>query len=236
MQLETSTWLDVEALDADIALLPIGSTEQHGPHAPLSTDSLTAEAVAEAGARRYDDEVAITPVLPIGASEEHRGFPGTIWITPDTLRSYTRDVIRSLAANGWQKIVIVNGHGGNTHALQEVAADLTRHEDVFVAAFTWFDAVDPDVEMGHAGAMETAMIRHHHPGLVRDDRLEQAWEGASDRWGRWVSGVNLTYATDEFSDSGVVGDPRNGTTDLGAELTEQAGTALADLMVEVANR
>lgn len=236
MQLATSTWTEVDDTAADTALVPIGSTEQHGPHAPLATDTLAAEAVAEAGAAACECEVVVAPVLPVGVAEEHREFAGTLWISPETLRAYVRDVVRSLAANGWRNIVLVNGHGGNTDALREVAAALTRHEEVFVVAFTWFDAVDVDVEMGHAGAIETAITREHHPELIRDDRLAEAAAGASASWGQWVSGVNLAYSASEFSDSGVVGDPRAGPSDLGAVVTKQAAAALARLVEAVRSR
>ncbi|PSQ13813.1 creatininase, partial [Halobacteriales archaeon QS_7_69_60] len=93
MNLSESTWTDVRDADADAALLPVGSTEQHGPHAPLGVDAMTAEAVAEAGAERYanddgDREALVGPTIPVGVAEEHRAFDGTLWVSPDTFRAY----------------------------------------------------------------------------------------------------------------------------------------------------
>ena len=96
MDLGSSTWTDADGAGADLALLPVGSTEQHGPHAPLATDTLIAEAVAAAGADAYDDAVVVTPPLPFGVSAEHRAFPGTLWLSPDTFRAAVREVVEGL--------------------------------------------------------------------------------------------------------------------------------------------
>ena len=237
MDLAEATTTDAAASDAELALLPVGSTEQHGPHAPLATDTLNAVAVAEAGAAAYDGEVVVAPALPYGISEEHRAFVGTLWLTPDTFRAAVREATKSLLSHGWRRVVLVNGHGGNVAALDEVAAAVTRAERARVAAFTWFDAVgEHGSRMGHAGPLETAMLRHHHADLVREDRVEAAAEGAADRWGDWVSGVNLAVDSHEFTENGVVGDPREGDAALGAELTELAADALAELLEALAAR
>jgi creatinine amidohydrolase len=236
MNLDTATWTDVAALETDLALLPVGSTEQHGPHAPLGTDALTATAVAEAGAATYDGEAVVAPTVNVGISEEHRHFPGSLWVSEDTFRSYVRETVESLAYQGFDRVVLVNGHGGNSSALREVAGRITREGGAYAVPFTWFDAVDVDVPMGHAGGRETALLREVAPETVRDDRIEAAVDGASDRWGDWVSGVNLAYDTGEFTENGVVGDPREGTAELGEQMLDEAADALTDLMAAVANR
>ena len=237
MDLPEVAWVDAEAAGTDLALLPIGSTEQHGPHAPLATDTLLAEAVAEAAAAAYDGEVVVAPAIPYGISEEHRAFSGTLWVSPDTFRSAVQEVAVSLFAHGVRKVVLVNGHGGNTGALREVAADLSRHEPGYAVAFTWFEAVDEHSgDMGHAGPLETAMLRVHHPDLVNEDRIEDARSDATDRWGEWVTGVNLAYDTDEFTENGVVGDPAAGDAGRGETLTRLAVAGLVDLLDAVADR
>ena len=237
MRLADATWADADALETDLALLPVGSTEQHGPHAPLSTDTITASAVARAGAERYDGEVVVTPTVPVGVSPEHRQFTGSLWVSADTFRDYVRETITSLASHGWDRVVIVNGHGGNTEAIREVAARVTRAETAYCVPFTWFEAVgDHGREMGHGGPLETAMVREHRPDLVREDRVEAAREGGADRWGDWVHGVNLAHDVAEFTDNGVVGDPTDGDAARGADLTNLAGDALADLLMAVAER
>lgn len=237
MHLADVSWTDVDAVETNLALVPVGSTEQHGPHAPLATDTLNAAAVAKAGADAYDGDVVVTPAIPIGVSEEHRQFTGTLWVSEATFRSYVRETVESLAFHGFDRVIIVNGHGGNIAALQEVTGTITRHDDAYAVAFTWFDAVgDHRSDMGHAGPLETAMLRHIHPTLVHEDRIEAARKGASDRWGEWTSRVNLAYDSAEFTENGVVGDPQDGDAERGEALLSIATESLVDVVDAVAER
>ncbi|AUX09124.1 creatinine amidohydrolase [Halalkaliarchaeum desulfuricum] len=248
MRLSESTWSEVRDADATAALVPVGSTEQHGPHAPLGTDTLNAVSVAEAAADRYesdvggdgdrtDEELLVAPPIPVGVAEEHRAFDGTLWVSPDTFRAYVRETAESLAHHGVEHVVFVNGHGGNVDALSETAARLSRDGTVYTLAFTWFDAVgDHSARMGHGGPLETAMLLSTNPELVRDDRIEDAGEGASDRWGEWVAGVNLAHDSAEFTDNGVVGDPGEADAELGAELLALSAAALVDLLAAMDDR
>ncbi|MFP8952970.1 creatininase family protein [Natrialbaceae archaeon A-arb3/5] len=237
MDLTSATWTDVADCETDLAVLPVGSTEQHGPHAPLGTDVVAAEAVADAALERVDREVVRAPAIPVGVAEEHRQFPGTMWVSPDTFRSYVAESIESLVSHGFDRVVIVNGHGGNVDAIREVGARLTRHEDAYVVPFTWFEAVgEHSAEMGHGGPLETALLRHCAPELVDEDRIEDATEGAAPGWGEWVSHTNLAYDSAEFTENGVVGDPTDGSERRGEELLELAADALSRLLERVAER
>jgi len=237
MDLRSATWTDVADCETDLALVPVGSTEQHGPHAPLGTDAITAEAIADAATERSDREVVCAPTIPVGVAEEHRQFPGTMWVSDETFRNYVRESIESLAHHGLDRVVIVNGHGGNVAALREVGARLTRDGTAYAVPFTWFDAVgEHSSDMGHGGPLETALLRHLEPDLVREDRLEDARAGAADGWGEWVSHANLAYDSAEFAENGVVGDPAEGPADRGAELYELATDALVRLVDAVAER
>jgi creatinine amidohydrolase len=240
MDLADATWTDVRDADPAVGVVPVGSTEQHGPHAPLGTDSIAAAAVAEAGVAKYESEfegpVALAPAIPVGVAEEHRAFAGTLWVSPDTFRAYVRETVESLASHGVDAVVVVNGHGGNVDALREVTARVSRDGTAAAAAFTWFDVVNADVPMGHGGGRETALLRHVAPHLVREDRVEQAAEDASTRWGDWAGGVNVAHDTDAFSANGVVGDPQSGDADMGAKMRHEAATALADVLDALAER
>ncbi|TKX74395.1 creatininase family protein [Halorubrum sp. GN11_10-6_MGM] len=251
MRLSEVTWTDVRDADVDVAFLPVGSTEQHGPHAPLGTDALNAVAVAEAGADAYEGpgagdtpmpdrgEVAVAPPVPVGVAEEHRAFDGTMWVSPETFRAYVREAAASLVSHGIDRVVFVNGHGGNVEALAEVARRFSRDPDHagYGVAFTWFDAVgDHASDMGHGGPLETALLRATNPELVREDRVDEASAGAAGRWGEWVAGVNLAHDSDEFTDNGVVGDPREGDAERGAVLLDRASAALAELAAAVVDR
>jgi len=240
MQLSESTWPAVADLETDLAVIPVGSTEQHGPHAPLGTDALTAEAVAKAGVERYTDEtgvdVPIAPVIPVGIADEHRAFDGTLWVSPDTFRAYVRETAESLVHHGFDRIVFVNGHGGNVDALRELSGQISRHGDGYAVAFTWFDSVKSEIPMGHGGPRETAVVRHLRPELINESEAKTAGEHASDHWGEWVAGVNLAYDSDAFSENGVVGDPADGTAEDGKTLLSDAADALCELLGAVAAR
>jgi Uncharacterized protein, putative amidase len=109
--------------------------------------------------------------------------------------------------------------------------------DPHAVAFTWFEAVGEHTsDMGHAGPLETAMLRHVAPGLVREGEIEAAAADAADSWGEWVRGVNLAHDSHEFTDNGVVGDPREGDADRGAELLSVATDALCAVVRAVADR
>jgi len=243
MNLSDATWTDLEDGAPALGLLPVGATEQHGPHAPLGTDHLNAVAVAEAGAESYEretgDPVVVAPVIPVGISEEHRQFPGTLWVSPDTFRSYVRETVTSLVHHGVEGVVVVNGHGGNVDALRELSAGITREGEATVVPFTWFEHVPGDAPpMGHGGGRETALLRYVHPHLVREDRVDGAREGASDRWGEWVEGVNLASDSAEFTDNGVVGDPGEdeADADAGERMLSTAAESLTALLSAVEER
>ena len=241
MHLSEHAWPDADGVETGLAVLPVGSTEQHGPHAPLGTDVLTAEAVADAGVDAHGDEVVVAPAIPVGGAEEHRPFAGTLWVSEDTFRAYVRETIESLAAHGWTRVVVVNGHGGNVAPLRELCGRVTRDGTAYAVPFTWFDAVDydeldADIEMGHGGPVETSLLRHVHPELVDESQFDDAAESGAESWGEWQSGTNLAYDTAEFSENGTVGDPGKSSAKLGERLLEMAGEKLAALLNTVDER
>jgi len=223
MQLAELTW-EATPTDPDAVLLPVGSTEQHGPHAPLGTDTLTAADVARRAAERTDGELLIAPPVPVGVAAEHRRFRGSLWVSAATFQAYVGEVVEALVAHGWDRVVIINGHGGNVPALQILTAELTRALPARVVSFTWFDAVDAEYrrEMGHGGPIETAAVQAIAPELIDESQLEAAAAGGADRWGRWAGRTNLAVDTDEFTTSGAVGDPRTATAASGTDVLEAA--------------
>lgn len=223
MNLGDSSWTDIRDLPPEVALLPVGSTEQHGPHAPLSTDVLVAEHVASEAASRTD--AAVLPSVPVGVSREHAAFDGTLHVSPSTFRAYVSETARSAPAD---RVVFVNGHGGNVDALHEASATLTRDDDApFATYWTWWEAADlGDADMGHAGRVETSVLLHLAPELVDEESAE---EGA-DSWGDYAETAPLAYDSDEFTENGVVGDPTEATADEGERLYESAVSSLVHLV------
>jgi Uncharacterized protein, putative amidase len=235
MQLAELTW-DATPTDPDAVLLPVGSTEQHGPHAPLGTDTLTAGDVARRAAARADGELLIAPAIPIGVAAEHRRFRGSLWVSADTFRAYVGEVVEALVSHDWDCIIIVNGHGGNVPALEILSAELTRALPARVVPFTWFDAVDAEYrqQMGHGGPIETAAVQAIAPSLIDESQLEVAAADGADRWGRWAGRTNLAVDTDEFTTSGAVGDPRTASAELGTSVLQAAVTELLGVVDAVA--
>ncbi len=231
----TTTTASDDLADAEVALLPTGSVEQHGPALPLGTDFVAAEAVADTLADRED--VVRLPTIPVGVSEHHRQFDGTLWTAPETFENYVADIVASIASHGVRKVVVVNGHGGNSDALQRVARRLRREEIAFAVPWNWWSGIGEvlDDEFGtgitHADEIETSMILAIATDLVREAALEDAEAGAGDAWGEDVHGANVGLDTIDFSESGVVGHPTEGSQEAGERLLSASSDEL-DALVE----
>jgi creatinine amidohydrolase len=176
----TRTQAQAVAAAGAVVMLPIGATEQHGPHLPLATDTLHVESVARAAASELSARfpVVVAPALPYGCSQHHLSFGATASLSSVTLLSVLADLGSSLAVSGFQRIFLVNGHGGNHHLMAQSAQDLALRHDVAVGAASWWHlAADELVAAGalthgnmpgHAGAFETALLLALRPELVRD--------------------------------------------------------------------
>ncbi|WP_416955307.1 mycofactocin biosynthesis peptidyl-dipeptidase MftE [Streptomyces sp. Agncl-13] len=214
-ELAHTAWPDVPP-DA-LVLLPIGSTEQHGPHLPLDTDSVIAEAVVRRAATALPGTL-VAPTLPYGASGEHAGFPGTVSIGHEALCAVLVEAVRSLSL--WAgRIVVVNGHGGNTATL-DTALRLLRTEGHHVAS-TGCAVPGGDA---HAGRTETSVMLHLAPERVR---LECAVVGDTRPLALLLPEL-MAHGVRAVSPSGVLGDP------TGASAAE--GRRATDAMVSAAVR
>lgn len=234
--LERLSWLKARELfqKAKVALIPVGSTEQHGQHLPLGTDFLTAQTLAQSVAQ--DLNLICTPVIPVGISDHHRQFWGTLWVTPTTFRNYMSEIARSLAYHGIKRLIYVNGHGGNNAALQEICRDL-RREEIFAVLYAWW--LDPEVQklLGelfksrgtHAGASETSIVWAIDANLVDQTQLENAAHGASEIFATTKDGAPLPLDTLDFSQSGATLDPREASPEAGRKILRTAQERLAKL-------
>jgi creatinine amidohydrolase len=238
MYLGDATWPDAGAAleDTSTALVPVGSTEQHGPHLPLSTDHVIAEGLARAAADRGG--VVCTPTVNVGVSAHHRQFHGTLSVDPPVFRDYMESLSRSLVYQGLDRIVFVNAHGGNVDHLREVGRRL--HEDRAAYAVEWMwnesipELVDSLFEQNgpHAGPKETAMV-WHIADLVREGELEAARDGGCpdiEAIDIERNGARTFYDSIENTDNGAFGDP----TDASAEKGQRLFEAAADQLVELA--
>lgn len=216
-----NTWVDVRESDADVCLFPVGSIEQHGPHAPLGTDVFVAESIAAAAAR--ESEALSLPPVQAGIAPYHGRFPGSIDVPYEVFRDYTYHVLESTESWGVETVVAVNGHGGNRAALKDACRRLTRDTGLDAHYWAWTDAVDAEVT--HAGSAETSVLRYLVPELVGTPQ-----EGAVESWGERVHGAQVAKFTDEFTENGVVGDPTSATAEEGRRLFETAVGELSSLL------
>ncbi len=214
MDLGDVSWPDVGG--THVVVVPVGSCEQHGPHLPLATDSIIAEALAaDLVARRSDCLVA--PTVSITASGEHQGFPGTLSIGNEAMHQVVVELVRS--ADWARAVVLVNGHGGNADAVGRAVAQLEA-EGRRVLAW-WPRVADGDP---HAGNTETSLMLAVRPDLVR---LERAEPGPIPSMAELVrSGVWALSA------SGVLGDPTGASAEAGAELLARLADDLAHAVDE----
>ncbi|WP_049909683.1 creatininase family protein [Haloarcula japonica] len=228
MQLEASSWTDIRDAAPTVALLPIGSTEQHGPHAPVGTDMIIAEELANEADRRNDFDSVVLPPVPVGIAPYHGHFPGTLSVSAETLRQYVSDILNSLSDSSVEIVMFVNGHGGNGETLRNltrtVADDSTVDLDAFL--WEWMNAVEDHVD--HAGELETSVLLHICP-----DDVGKLTDGDAATWDDTVDGGVVNRFTEEFSKNGAVGDGTAASAEQGEQLFETATDALCSFLNRV---
>ena len=207
---------DVASVDKPILVVPIGSCEQHGPHLPIGTDSIVAEALCDAIATD-NVRVVIGPTLTVTSSGEHAGFPGTLSVGSPVTSSMVVELVRS--ADWASSVVLVNGHGGNVAAVQD-AVETLRAEARNVTEW-WPRVADGDA---HAGNVETSIMLHLAEHLVN---MELAEVGNTRPLGE-IAGALRSNGLRAVSPNGVLGDPRTATARAGSALMDQLVQQLTD--------
>lgn len=229
-----------------VAILPLAAIEQHGPHLPLSTDVDIGAGILTEALARLDDEVPVVvlPTQAIGTSLEHARFPGTLTLRSDALEESLLGLAASVADAGVRRLVISNSHGGNKAAIDEVALHLRAELGMLVVKASYFrfprpeKVVLPESEWTHGlhgGAVETAMMLHLRPDLVREEEVRRfasfgeeleadmahlAPEGAAPF--AWLAG--------DLNPDGVVGDATLATASMGERLVAHYGSILAEVV------
>jgi creatinine amidohydrolase len=227
--LPSSTSTEAAERQASVAVLPIGSFEQHGSHLPLATDTIVACAIAEAVATRY--ELMLLPPITIACSHEHSDFPGTVSISATTLHQVIRDLQTSLEQQGIRRLVLVNGHGGNYvlgNVVQEANVGERRmalfpHRDDWTHARKAGGLVTDHHEDMHGGELETSILLHVAPERVRPG-YEEADFVAPDRTHLHIVG------TAGYAEAGIIGRPSLADAEKGRlALEDLAASAAAHL-------
>lgn len=217
--------------EARIALLPVGATEQHGPHLELSTDISIASAMAERIAEQLGEPAIVCPPLAYGISEHHLRFAGTLTLRPATFQAVIADVIESLAEHGVTRILVVNGHGGNVDAVRLAARVAKRDHGILVAHMMWASVIGDLIaeEMAgrgahnHACEIETSLALALCPEIVRDERPGPAvYAGLEPLISPPTARFDVPLRFDELSPDGALGDPSRANAALGARLADAA--------------
>jgi creatinine amidohydrolase len=238
------TWQEMnDAIERQaLVLLPTGSTEQHGPHLPLDTDAFICEAVCLEVGRRAPDKVLVLPPVSYGLNLHHIDFPGTIHIQPETFIAFCLDITKSVAYHGFQRILLVNGHGSNNPLVDLVARKtvLATRSLCFATmymnfALDAFEKIRESDVIAHADELETSLYLYLAGDRVHLDRAV----AGQDRVGRFVSSDSTSRFT-RFNDywgrwtrTGVHGDPRTATAAKGKVLFEAAVTGMLELVDEL---
>jgi creatinine amidohydrolase len=230
-----------------VVVLPLAATEQHGPHLPLSADVDIGEGLLAEAFRHLpeDAEVWTLPTVAVGASQEHMRFTGTRSVS-------TIELIRSLvgqgaelAGAGVRRLVLSNSHGGNRHAIEAAALTLRSEHGMLVVKASWFRFVRPEVGLPeaewrhglHGGAVETAMMLHLRPHLVRTDALADfaslglELEGTLRRVGP-EGEASFAWLADDLNPAGVTGNATLASPAMGARLVEHYGRILAEVILD----
>jgi creatinine amidohydrolase len=214
---------------ARLAILPVGSNEQHGPHLALSVDIASAEAFARLLAEAVHPLALLAPPLPYGISVHHMPFAGTLTLQPETFEAVLMDVARSLAHHGLRRLFVVNGHGGNQDALGVASVKMRRDLGVRMTYTLWpvigglaVAAHAKGRRVGHACLFETSLMMHLRPDLVRKDRLAEG-EMLEPVYGDApTGGIEGFLYWDELTRNGAFQGAPDADPEIGARMTKVA--------------
>ncbi len=237
------TWAEMNDAIArqPVVILPTGSTEQHGRHLPIDVDLLLCESICLEAARRADGGVLVLPPIPYGLNYHHIDFPGTIHIEPEVFIAFCLNVTKSVAYHGFEKILVVNGHGSNVPLIDIIARRTTLETPSLCAACHYFslaieafNEIKESAVVAHADEFETSLYLYLAPERVQMDKA-----GADDDvMGAYLSSDSTTSYVrfndfwSRWTDLGVHGDARPATAEKGKIIFETAVTRLGELCAE----
>lgn len=225
-----------------IVIVPVGSTEQHGPHMPVQTDARLSSEVAQRTARQIADRapVVVTPAVWTGLAEHHMSLGGTITLDFEAFSRLLRGIVGSLTRQGFRRILLLNGHGGNIAALDLIVGDLTRELAIPLTSVNYW-MVAPDIvakvlerqtTLHHACEGETSLMLAVAPELVDTDRLGEA-HGKQDGDPKMALGPGMGrwFSFAERTDTGVMGDAALASAEKGRVMLEAMVERLTEKLI-----
>ncbi|UPJ42038.1 creatininase family protein [Bradyrhizobium sp. 40] len=245
-------WADASPAEVSrwIAVLPLAATEQHGPHLPLETDVLIADAYLARVREFLPESVPATflPVEPIGISTEHIDYAGTQTLATEVALKKWTAIGEDIARRGLKKLVIITSHGGNSAAMMLIAQDLRAYQKLFVVTTSWSrlsgaDQLFPADEVRHGihgGAVETSIMLARYPDQVHGDAIADfpASSIAMEQQYRWLSTQRpapFAWQAQDLNPSGAVGNATLAVAAKGEQLIDQGARAFCELLAEVDN-
>lgn len=231
-----------------VAVLPVGATEQHGPHLPLCVDAAIIGGIVAATAEKLPEtsHVLFLPVLPVGKSNEHARFPGTLTLSGETLMRVWMEIGASVAASGVRKFVMLNSHGGQISIMDIVARELRIKHAMLSFSLNWFGLgmpegtySDHELKHGvHAGDMESSVMLALHPDLVNMDKarnfhpLTEVFE-RDYRHIALTAGARPGWQAQDLNPHGACGDASAATAEKGRRTIDFAAHKLAEVLAEI---
>lgn len=254
-QLSTTDFAKLD-LAKVIAVLPVGATEQHGPHLPLCVDSALVDGVIQ-HCLPYLNELAAFSDLPvlflptqkIGFSPEHQNFAGTLSLKASTLLALWTDILDSVANSGIQKILILNAHGGQSGLLDVVGRDIRQRHKILVYSANFYDLpansstqnlfTEHEKRFGiHAGDLETSMMMALHANLIRHDELQNFESYSEQRALNFAilgngKSAKMSWAMQDYNPLGATGNASNASAEKGQLLVQNYGFQFFQLLQEL---
>jgi creatinine amidohydrolase len=232
-----------------VAILPVAAVEQHGPHLPVRVDAAINAGILARAIELMPDALpaVVLPALPIGKSDEHTAFPGTLTLSYETLAKLWYEVGESVRRTGCRKLILFNSHGGQTQVMDIVCRELRIKLDMFAVACSWFRTVDSSDLIDaqeqrhgiHGGESETSIMLHLHGDLVDMARAENFVPRSIELEKSYATltpegAVGYGWQTQDLQPSGALGNALAADAKRGAELVERAANKLVALVHEVA--
>jgi len=248
-------WQELKTTDFDettsswIAVLPVAAIEQHGPHLPLGTDSMIAEAMVARVSKQLpsDSPAVFLPVQEIGKSTEHMNFKGTLSLNWETTTRLWLDIGNSLARTGVRKLLIITSHGGNVANMDIVARELRLNHNMLVITTSWEKLAlnqiprtdkEPNIDI-HGGAFETSIMLAVRPDCVDMEKAQSFASAQSEtkathtHLGYHSSNANISWLAEDLNPAGTVGDAASASKDEGEKIVKVMSENFIQLVDEI---